>query len=35
MELPKKNFVDNNKHNYPAKLPVLNLHHQQTNITTV
>jgi len=35
MELPKKNFVDNNKYNYQAKLPVLNLHYQQTNITTV
>jgi len=35
MELPKKNFVNNNKYNYQAKLSVLNLHHRNTNITTV
>ena len=35
MQLPKKNFVDNNKYNHQAKLPVLNWHHRNTNITTV
>ena len=34
MELPKKNSVDNNKYNYQSKLPVLYLHHRNTNITT-
>ena len=35
MELPKKNFVDNNKYNHQATMPVLNWLHRSTNITTV
>ena len=35
MELPKKNFFDNNKYNHQAKTPVLNWHHRNTDITTV
>ena len=31
----KKNLVDDDKHNPPAKLPVLNWHNQNTNITEV
>ena len=35
MQLPKKNFVENDKYNHQANLPVLNWHHRNTNITTV
>ena len=34
MEVPKKTIVNNNKYNHQATMPVLNWHHQNTNITT-